>query len=108
VSGPRASLVALALTAVIEFAVIALIQRRDVRRLLLAAILVNACTEPLANALYQSGVAPWLVIEIAVALAEAPLYRALLASGWRRAGAIALCANAASALTGVLLFGMRS
>jgi hypothetical protein len=105
VSDLRDPLVALGLTIVVEFAALALVQRRDVRRVALAAILVNAATEPMASVLYQSSVAPWLVIEVAVLLIEAPLYRLLLSVGWGRAFALSFLANAASALIGVLLYG---
>lgn len=101
----RDPLAALGLTIVVEFAVLALVQRREVRRVALAAILVNACTEPMASVLYQNGVAPWLAIEVAVVVIEAPLYRLLLSVGWWRAFALSLLANAASAFVGVLLYG---
>ncbi len=100
-----APLAALGLTIVVEGAVVALVQRRDLRRILLAAILVNCCTEPVASALYQYDLAPWLAIEIAVLLVEIVLYRLLLSLGWARAALISLLANAASALVGVLVFG---
>jgi hypothetical protein len=105
VSDLGAPLAALGLTIFVEGAVVTLVQRRDLRRVLLAAILVNACTQPIASALYQYGVAPWLAIEIAVILLETVLYRLLLSLGWARAAAISLLANAASALVGVLLYG---
>jgi hypothetical protein len=105
VSDLRDPLAAFGLTILVECAVLALMQRRDLRRVVLAAILVNACTEPMASLLYQYGVAPWLLIEVAVFLIETQLYRLILSVGWGRACVLSLLANAASALVGVLLYG---
>jgi hypothetical protein len=96
---------ALGLTILIEFCVLALVQRRELRRVLLAALLVNAFTEPVANAVYAAGIASWLAIEVAVVAVEMLLYGLLLQTAWRRALLLSQIANSASALIGVLLYG---
>jgi hypothetical protein len=101
----REPLAALGLTVLVEFVVLSLIQRRAWGRVLLAAVLVNGCTEPLASLIYRSGTVPWIAIEAAVILVEWPLYRLLLPVGRGRAFVLALLANTASALVGVLVYG---
>ena len=81
------------------------VQRREPGRVLLAALLVNALTEPIANAVYAAGIASWLAIEAIVVAVEMPFYGLLLQAAWRRALLLSLVANTASALIGVLLYG---
>jgi hypothetical protein len=89
----------------VEFAVLSLVQRRASGRVLLVALLVNGCTEPLASVIYQSGAVPWIAVEVGAILLEWPLYRLLLPVGRGRAFVLALLANTASALVGVLVYG---
>ncbi len=99
-------LLPLGLTIGIEFVIVWAVQHRDVRAVLIAVLLVNAFTEPVANVAYQHGVAPWLVIELVVVIVEGALSRVLLPVTWARAYLLSLLANTASALIGVALFGI--
>lgn len=69
----------------------------------IAAAALNLLTHPMATGLTWLLGAPWLPVELAVVVAEAVGYRALTPLGQRRSIAIALTANALSALVGVLL-----
>ncbi len=97
-------LTTLGLTIAIELAVVGAMQRRDWRGVLIAVVLVNCATQPVANACYRGGVLSWLLIECAVIAAECVGYRLVLAVGWRRAVALSCVANTASAAVGLLIF----
>ena len=95
---------ALLLTIAAEWVVYCVVERRSPGRLLLAAILVNACTQPIATWFVRYRGWNFLAVEVLVCIAEVPLLLALLRSGARRAIALSLAANAASALLGLALF----
>jgi hypothetical protein len=95
---------ALLLTIGAEWAVYCVIERRAPLSLLLAAILINACTQPVATWLVLYRAWDFLAVEALVGLAEVPLLMALLRRGPRHALALSLAANGTSALLGLVLF----
>ena len=64
----------------------------------LALLLVNALTNPLANAAYNLGHVPFALVESAVILAEIPLLRLLVVRRWAQAAALSVVGNGLSAL----------
>ena len=95
---------ALALTIAAEWAVYYAVERHTPANLLLAAILINACTQPVATWLVHYRAWDFLLVEGLVCLAEVPPLMALLRRGPRHAVALSLAANVASALLGLALF----
>ena len=95
---------ALALTIGAEWAVYYAVERHAPASLLLAAVLINACTQPVATWLVLYRAWNFLAVEALVCAAEVPLLLALLGRGRRHTIALALAANAASALLGLALF----
>ena len=95
---------ALALTIGAEWAVYYAVERHAPASLLLAAVLINACTQPVATWLVLYRAWDFLAVEVLVWLAEVPLLMALLRRGPRYALALSLAANATSALLGLALF----
>jgi hypothetical protein len=95
---------ALLLTIGAEWAVYCAVERRAPGRLFLAAVLVNACTQPVATWLVLYRAWNFLAVEALVCVAEVALLLALLGRGRRHTIALALAANGASALLGLVLF----
>lgn len=95
---------ALLLTIGAEWAVYCAVERRAPGRLLVTAVLVNACTQPVATWLVLYRTWNFLAVEALVCVAEVPLLLALLGRGRRHTLALALAANVTSALLGLALF----
>jgi hypothetical protein len=93
----------LALTWLVEWAVVAFVLRRSDTRLACTVLLINCLTQPLASgACYELNLNFWLV-ETMVCLVEFPLYRLLLRVSWFEGGLITVAANTASASLSFLL-----
>lgn len=96
-------LIAVLVTWVVEWSVCSSLLRRfswdDGQSLLL----INAFTNPLANAAFNLGEVPFLVVEAAVVLAEIPLLRLLVAKDWRTAFVVSVAVNSLSASLSFLL-----
>ena len=71
--------------------------------MLLAALALNLLSHPLAAGLTWLWPAGWLPLELALTLFEALGYRTLAGLSWPRALVLALCANLASAVAGLVL-----
>ena len=106
---PRLPL-ALLLTWILELGAARLIAGGSWRALAWPVLLVNAVTNPLANAACRLGGIPVLPVEACVVLAEVPLYALLLGPGlsWHRAAGLSLAANVLSAAAGGLILAALS
>lgn len=104
---------ALLLTLAVEIPVAGLLARTigaDLRRTLFAALVASCITHPVAWQLaaklgpddYRAGIA---LIEGAVVVVEAGIYRLLLSCKWKPALGISAACNTASWLVGIVLFG---
>jgi hypothetical protein len=94
-------ILALALTIVIETAVAAVILRRF---LWIESLGIQCTTWPLAQLLLWRTGRFW-PIELGVALAEIALWRLVAATTWRRAAAVSVIANGATAIVAFLWRG---
>lgn len=95
-------LAAVVLTWIVEWAVVAIALRRVSMADGFGLLLVNAATNPLANAAYNLGRMPPLLVEACVVFVEIPLYYMCIIRRWNVATALALVGNLASALLSVL------
>jgi hypothetical protein len=93
----------LALTWLVEWAVVAFILRRSELRMAYAVLLINCLTQPLATGALNAFQVNFCLVEILVFLAEFPLYRFLLRVSWSRGALISVVANATSASLSFLL-----
>ena len=93
-------MLALALTWGLELATAKALLRRSWLSLAWPVLLVNAFSNPLANAAIHLGGWPVLGTEAAVVAAEIPLYALVLEIPRRQAAALSLAANVLSALAG--------
>ena len=97
-------LVVVGLTILIEAAILVPILRQHWQRALVAVILVNLCTVPLANYAFQIWLPSFWIVEGVVVIIESLLLWQLLRIFLWRATLLALLVNAASALIGRLVF----
>ena len=93
---------AVAITWLVEWAVASALLRRCQWHDGVAFLLVNAVTNPLANAAYNLGHAPFALVECAVIAAEVPLLRLLVVRKWGQAATLSLAGNGATALLSAL------
>jgi hypothetical protein len=93
---------AVLVTWLLEWVIAAAFMRRLTATDGLALLLINALTNPLANAAYNLAHTPFLAVEVVVLAAEIPLFRLLICPRWSTAVTLALLANSASALLSLL------
>ncbi len=108
-SQPETAIVALAITVLVEWVVYAIALRRQPARLFLTSLLVNGLTEPVASVVVR-GYSTWMMllfVEIVVCVVEVALVAILLELSPRRATALSIAANGASALIGIILFWLN-
>jgi len=92
------------LTVAVELPLVTLVAPRGRRRRAAADGLgANLLTHPCAWWAVLSAGAPWLLVEAAVALVEALVYRGVTGLSWPRAAATSLAANGVTAAIGALL-----
>ena len=99
---PHLLIGAVLVTWLVEWAVTAAVARRLTASDAFSLLLINALTNPLANAAYNLAHTPFLVVEAAVLAAEILLFRLLISPQWSTAATLALVANSASALLSLL------
>ena len=102
---PAQLVASLLVTILVEFLVYWAALRAAPARLLLVAILVNACTQPVAVRLLRGPLPHFWAVEALVCLAESGFLAALLRLPYRRALLLACAANLTTALLGRALFG---
>ena len=99
---PHLLIGAVLVTWLVEWVIAAAFMRRLTATDGFALLLVNALTNPLANAAYNVAHTPFLVVEAAVLAVEILLFRLLISPRWSTAATLALLANSASALLSFL------
>jgi len=99
---PHLLIGAVLVTWLIEWAVTAAFTRRLTASDAFSLLLINALTNPLANAAYNLAHTPFLVVEATVLAVEILLFRLLISPRWSMAATLALVANSASALLSLL------
>jgi hypothetical protein len=99
---PHLLIGAILVTWLVEWAIAAAFMRRLTATDGVALLLINALTNPLANAAYNLAHMPFFAVEVVVLAAEIPLFRLLISPRWSTAATLALMANSASALLSVL------
>ena len=99
---PHLLIGAVLVTWLVEWAVTAAFTRRRTASDGYALLLINALTNPLANAAYNLAHTPFLVVEATVLAVEILLFRLLISPRWSTAATLALVANSASALLSLL------
>jgi hypothetical protein len=104
---PGLLLGAVLITWLVEWAVWMALARRCVWREGIALLLVNAVTNPLANAAYNLAHVPALAVECVVIVVEIPLFRLLVARRSTQAAALSLVGNGASGLLSILFCAGR-
>ena len=98
-------ILALLATIFVEFLAYFILIRKNPLKLFLYSVLINSITNPLANFAYQI-FGNFLIIEILVFLAEGFLIKVLFQTNYQKAFLVSFCANLASALIGLFLFGL--
>ena len=93
---------AVLVTWLVEWAVTAAVARRLTASDAFSLLLINALTNPLANAAYNLAHTPFVAVEVVVLAAEIPLFRLLISPRWSTAVTLALLANSASAFLSLL------
>jgi hypothetical protein len=91
-------LAAVVLTWLVEWVVVGAVLRRVVVSDGLGLLLINAATNPLANAAYNLGSMHPFAVEVVVILLEIPLFRFFITPRWSVAAPLAVAANIVSAL----------
>ncbi len=95
---------ALATTIAVEVLVLAALTRHPERkRVLTACVFVNCLTHPLAWILSSGGFPLFAIVELAVVVAEAWLYAAVVPARWTRALRWSLAANVVTAALSFVL-----
>jgi hypothetical protein len=102
---PAQLIASLLVTILVEFLVYWAALRAAPARLLLVAILVNACTQPVAVWLLLGPLPHFWAVETLVCLVESAFLAALLRLPYQCALLLACAANLATALLGLALFG---
>jgi hypothetical protein len=95
---PALLLSAVVVTWLVEWVVCTASTRRFSRGDGFALLLVNALTNPLANAAFSLGQVPFVLVEFAVVLTEVALLRLLVVRRWTQAAMLSILANGGSAL----------
>jgi hypothetical protein len=90
-------LLALVITWLVEWGVMACLTRRLTWSDGFSMFLINAFTNPLANAAYQWGDVSFWWVEFVVIVVEIPLLRGLIVPRWKQAIALSIVANGITA-----------
>jgi hypothetical protein len=97
-------LCALTATWLVEWLLYAAITRQISSRQGIDFLLLNALTNPLANAAFNLANVSSLMVEIPVIVIEIPLLRLLITPNWTRAIIFSVILNTASALLSICFF----
>lgn len=101
-------LIPLLMTIVMETGLVLLLERRNIKDLVINSILINACTNPALNILIQyfgiTSIGVILVLEAVVVLTETVLWHKLSEFAYKKSFRISLMLNAFSYIAGGMIY----
>jgi len=97
-------ILSLIITIIIEFGIIWIFVRKDISKLFLYAVLINAFTLPIATFSYQNLINNFYLIETLIIFTESILIMLLLKTKYSKALLISFVANFITAMISLLFF----